>query len=47
MSAKDRPLVDTVYSKLDRKATAIFEFTMRQYRTRLSTWATLGVGALI
>ena len=47
MSAEDRPLVDTVYSKLDRKATAIFEFTMRQYRTRLSTWATLGVGALI
>lgn len=47
MTPNERPLIDTVYSKLDRKATAIFEFTMRQYRTRLSTWATLGVGALI
>lgn len=31
--------MDTIWSKLDRKATAISEFTMRQYRTRVSTWA--------
>ena len=31
--------MDTVWSKLDRKSTAIAEFTMRQYRQRISTWA--------
>ena len=36
--------MNTVWSKLDRKATAIAEFTMRQYRTRISTWVILGVG---
>ena len=30
--------MDNVWSKLDRKSTAIAEFTLRQYRTRLSTW---------
>ncbi|MFL2982119.1 MAG: ABC transporter permease [Candidatus Poseidoniaceae archaeon] len=30
--------MDTIWSKLDRKSTAIAEFTMRQYRTRISTW---------
>ena len=34
--------MDTIWSKLDRKATAIAEFTMRQYRTRLSTWVVMG-----
>jgi hypothetical protein len=36
--------MNSVWSKLDRKATAIAEFTMRQYRTRISTWVVLGVG---
>ncbi|MAT86763.1 MAG: hypothetical protein CMA25_07395 [Euryarchaeota archaeon] len=31
------------WAKLDRKATAIAEFTLRQYRTRLSTWVVLSV----
>ena len=35
---------NNVWSKLDRKATAIAEFTMRQYRTRISTWVVLSVG---
>lgn len=30
--------MDTIWSQLDRKSTAIAEFTMRQYRTRISTW---------
>ena len=29
------------WSGLDRKATAVAEFTLRQYRTRLSTWVVL------
>ena len=41
-----RPLTDTVWSKLDRKATAIAEFTLRQYRTKTSTWVVLGIGFL-
>lgn len=35
---------DTVFRSLDRKAAAIVEFTLRQYRTRTSTWVVLGVG---
>ena len=38
--------MDTVWSKLDRKSTAIAEFTMRQYRQRISTWVILGASAL-
>ncbi len=34
--------MDTIWSKLDRKSTAIAEFTMRQYRTRISTWVVMG-----
>ena len=40
-----RPLTDTVWSKLDRKATAIAEFTLRQYRTKTSTWVVLGIAS--
>ena len=42
--AKERG--ETIWTALDRKATAIAEFTMRQYRTRISTWVVLGVGFL-
>jgi len=38
--------MDTIWSKLDRKATAIAEFTMRQYRTRISTWVILGAALM-
>ena len=41
------PLAKTVWSKMDRKATAITEFTMRQYRQRTSTWAIALIGALM
>ncbi|MDC3047892.1 ABC transporter permease [Euryarchaeota archaeon] len=33
--------MDNVWSKLDRKSTAIAEFTLRQYRTKISTWVVL------
>ena len=39
-----RPLTNSVWSKLDRKATAVTEFTLRQYRTKNSTWVVLGIG---
>ena len=35
---------DSVYRSFDRKASAIIEFTLRQYRTKKSTWVVLGVG---
>jgi ABC-type transport system involved in multi-copper enzyme maturation permease subunit len=38
--------MDSIWSKLDRKATAIAEFTIRQYRTRISTWAVMIAGIL-
>ena len=41
-----RPLTNTVWSKLDRKATAVAEFTLRQYRTKNSTWVVLGIGVV-
>jgi ABC-type transport system involved in multi-copper enzyme maturation permease subunit len=42
-----RKLSETVWTKLDRKATAIAEFTMRQYRKKRSTWAIGGVGLIL
>ena len=42
-----RNLSETVWTKLDRKATAIAEFTIRQYRKKRSTWTVGAVGALI
>ena len=42
-----RNLSETVWTKLDRKATAIAEFTMRQYRKKRSTWTVGAVGALL
>ncbi|MCH2435761.1 MAG: ABC transporter permease subunit [Candidatus Poseidoniaceae archaeon] len=38
--------MDTIWAKLDRKSTAIAEFTMRQYRTRISTWVVMIASAL-
>ena len=35
---------DSIYRAFDRKASAIIEFTLRQYRTKTSTWVVLGVG---
>ena len=38
------PKKDNVFRALDRKLGAVAEFTMRQYRTKLSTWVVLGIG---
>lgn len=40
------PKKDSVFRALDRKLGAVAEFTMRQYRTKLSTWVVLGVGVI-
>ena len=42
-----RSLSETVWTKLDRKATAIAEFTMRQYRKKRSTWSVGAVGVVL
>ena len=42
-----RNLAETVWTKLDRKATAIAEFTIRQYRKKRSTWAVAFVGVIL
>ena len=42
-----RNLSETVWTKLDRKATAIAEFTMRQYRKKRSTWSIGGIGLIL
>ena len=42
-----RNLSETVWTKLDRKATAIAEFTMRQYRKKRSTWSVGAVGVVL
>ena len=42
-----RNLSETVWTKLDRKATAIAEFTMRQYRKKRSTWTIGAIGVIL
>jgi len=47
MDRKGRELSETVWTRMDRKAAAIIELTMRQLRHRISTWVVLGVGVLL
>ena len=47
MDRKGKSLSETVWTRMDRKAGAIIELTMRQLRHRVSTWVVLGVGALL
>ncbi len=47
MDRKGLDLTNTVWTRLDRKAGAIVELTVRQLRHRVSTWVVLGVGALL
>ena len=42
MDKKGLDLSETVWTRLDRKAGAIVELTMRQLRHRISTWVVLG-----
>ena len=47
MDEQGRGLSETVWTRLDRKAGAIVELTIRQLRHRISTWVVLGVGMLL
>ncbi|MCH1592299.1 MAG: ABC transporter permease, partial [Candidatus Thalassarchaeaceae archaeon] len=47
MDSKGKSLSETVWTRMDRKAGAIIELTMRQLRHRISTWVVLGVGVLL
>ena len=47
MDKQGRGLAETVWTRLDRKAGAITELTIRQLRHRLSTWVVLGVAMLL
>ena len=47
MDKQGRGLAETVWTRLDRKAGAITELTIRQLRHRLSTWVVLAVGTLL
>jgi ABC-type transport system involved in multi-copper enzyme maturation permease subunit len=47
MDEKGRALSETVWTRLDRKAGAIVELTIRQLRHRISTWVVFGVGMLL
>lgn len=47
MDRQGRDLAETVWTRLDRKAGAITELTIRQLRHRMSTWVVLGVGTLL
>ncbi len=47
MDKQGRGLAETVWTRLDRKAGAITELTIRQLRHRLSTWVVLGVSTLL
>jgi len=42
-----KSLADTVWTKIDRKATAVAEFTIKQYRTRKSTWVVGGISTMV
>ena len=47
MDRKGLGLAETVWTRLDRKAGAIVELTVRQLRHRVSTWVVLGSGILM
>ncbi len=47
MDRKGLDLTNTVWTRLDRKAGAIVELTVRQLSHRISTWVVLGVGVLL
>ena len=46
MDKKGLGLSETVWTRLDRKAGAIIELTMRQLRHRISTWVVLGLSLI-
>ena len=47
MDEKGWALSETGWTRLDRKAGAITELTVRQLRHRISTWGVFSVGVLV
>jgi len=47
MDEKGKSLAQSVWTRMDRKAGAITELTIRQLRHRVSTWVVLSVGVLV
>ena len=47
MDEKGKSLAESVWTRMDRKAGAITELTIRQLRHRVTTWVVLSVGALV
>ena len=41
-----RDLSETVWTRLDRKAGAVIELTIRQLRHKISTWVVLALGMI-
>ncbi len=47
MDTQGRDLSETVWTRLDRKAGAVIELTIRQLRNKISTWVVLSLGAIL
>ncbi len=47
MDVQGRELSETVWTRLDRKAGAVVELTIRQLRHKISTWVVLSLGAIL
>ena len=47
MDAQGRDLAETVWTRIDRKAGAVIELTIRQLRHKISTWVVLALGTML
>ena len=47
MDAQGRDLSETVWTRLDRKAGAVIELTIRQLRHKISTWVVMALGTIL
>ena len=47
MDPQGRDLSETVWTRLDRKAGAVVELTIRQLRHKISTWVVLALGTML
>ena len=47
MDVQGRGLSETVWTRMDRKAGAVVELTIRQLRHKISTWVVLSLGTVL
>ena len=47
MDVQGRDLSETVWTRLDRKAGAVIELTIRQLRHKISTWVVMALGVIL